>query len=137
MTISFHTDEITEVIEGPHLDGPGLFADRIAAEFAYSLRHGVPLTLIVIEPRHVAEVLALSDPVWRDSVRKSDVVARIDKRRIAVIAPRTPAQMAQKIVARLRESVRGAMRIGLVTQTPSNTFEGPGAMLRAAEFALR
>lgn len=134
--MSFRVDEVTEVMEGLPLNGPGLFADRIAAEFAHSVRHGVPLSLLLIEPSRADEVFAVTDPAWRESVRSSDVVARIDKRRVAVIAPRTPASMAAEIAARLRSRVPQALRIGVVTQSPTHPFDGPGAMLRAAEIAL-
>jgi hypothetical protein len=136
MTITLPTDDSTERIDTPQLDGPGLFADRIAAEFAYSLRHGAPLSLIVIEPSYLAETLTTADPIWRECVRKSDFVARIDRHRIAVLAPCTSEPMARKVAERLRAHARRAMRIGLVTQTPTSSFDGPGAMLRAAELAL-
>jgi GGDEF domain-containing protein len=136
MTNTLPTDDATETLDTPQLDGPGLFADRIAAEFAYSLRHGAPLSLIVIEPSHLAETLTIADPLFRECIRKSDFVARIDRHRIAVLAPSTPEPMAKKIAERLRACARRSMRIGLVTQTPACSFDGPGAMLRAAELAL-
>lgn len=124
--------EARDAAECPPLDGPGLFADRIAAEFSYSLRHGVPLSLIVIEPPSEA----LTDPRWRSCVRASDVIARIDRRRIAVIAPHTSPNLARSIAVRLREFTEGMARVGLVTLSPRVPFDGPGAMLRAAELAL-
>ena len=117
------------------VDGPALFADRIAAEFAYSLRHGSPLSLLVLELRDPSRALP-SNAAWRDGVRGGDIVARIDLRRVAIIAPCTDAPTASTIAARLREAVEGEVRIGHVTMSASSRFEGPGAMLRAAELSL-
>lgn len=98
----------------------GVFDDRLAAEFAFSERHGEPLSVLLFDIDHFkvfndtyghqtgdAVLVSVAEQVLR-TVRTEDVVARYGGEEFAVIARSTPASQAIVLAERIRKAISRA-----------------------------
>jgi len=95
----------------------GVFDDRLAAELAFSHRHGAPLSLLLFDIDHFkrfndkhghqagdAVLIAVSEQVQK-TVRTEDILARYGGEEFAVIARDTPADRALILGERIRRAI--------------------------------
>jgi len=95
----------------------GVFDDRLAAEVAFSARHGAPLSLLLFDVDHFkrfndehghqagdAVLVAVSDAVQK-TVRTEDILARYGGEEFAVIARDTPPDRALILGERIRRAI--------------------------------
>jgi len=95
----------------------GVFDDRLAAELAFSNRHGAPLSLLLFDVDHFkrfndkhghqagdAVLVAVSEQVQK-TVRTEDILARYGGEEFAVIARDTPADRALILGERIRRAI--------------------------------
>ncbi len=129
-----------------------VFYERLEAEIARSLRHGDPLSLMLIDVDafksindtygHVVgdHVLSAIGQVLGAQVRASDVIGRLGGDEFAVVMPQTDAQAAVALAGRIREAVPEATEVlvtlsigvsGLDVSTPTTE-----RMMDDADFAL-
>jgi diguanylate cyclase (GGDEF)-like protein len=104
-------DPLTGLYNRRHLD------DRLGSELAASLRHGRPLSLLMIDIDHFKDVndasghlagdeaLKMVAFVLRGAVRKEDVLARYGGEEFVVIARETPLEGARALAERIRRAV--------------------------------
>lgn len=117
------TDDLTGCLNRRH------FLDSLGREFARSKRHGEPLTLMVLDLDffkrindgygHAVgdEALAAFVRVAQDSLRQSDILARLGGEEFGILLPETGATQALPVAERLRQGVadiRIATPLGVV-----------------------
>src|SRR5688572_14804722 len=98
----------------------GVFDDRLAAEVAFSARHGAPLSLLLFDVDHFkrfndqhghqagdAVLIAVSEQVQK-TVRTEDILARYGGEEFAVIARDTPPDRALILGERIRRAIERA-----------------------------
>ena len=110
------------------------FADRLQGELAASLRHGRPLSLLLLDVDHFKrvndahgplagdEVLKMIAHVLTGAVRKEDVVARYGGEEFAILARETGLTGARALGERIRRAVersRCAWEVGELAVTVS------------------
>ncbi|MBN1593639.1 MAG: diguanylate cyclase [Candidatus Coatesbacteria bacterium] len=135
------------------------FQERLAAEFSRSMRHGTPVSLVLIDLDHFKEVNDLHGHQAGDDVligfsktlksemRPSDLPARYGGEELVVILPETDADGALAIAERVRKALGSQSFIGRdghrFTVTASfgiATLRGdmpnPAALINAADRSL-
>lgn len=108
-------ESITDALTG--LKNRRYFDQRMSEEVALSLRHKLPLSLMLLDVDHFKkindtyghqigdEVLSSLAKLISGMVRDSDIVARYGGEEIAIITPRTTKEEAALLAERLRELV--------------------------------
>jgi len=147
---------ITDILTG--LRNRGHLQSRLHEEFARAARHGLPLSLLLLD---VDELKALNDfhghrdgdaalchvaTAIRGGLRASDIAARWGGDEFVLLAPNTRADEAISLAERVRSLVATApaqaglaavtISMGVATLTPELPFHTPEALLRAADTAL-
>jgi diguanylate cyclase (GGDEF)-like protein len=146
------TDILTGLRNRSHLE------NRLHEEFARAVRHGFPLSLLLLD---VDELKALNDHhghragdaalchvarAIREGLRASDVAARWGGDEFVLLAPNTRADEAISLAERVRSLVATApaqaglaavtISMGVATLTAELPFHTPEALLRTADTAL-
>ncbi len=143
-----------------HAYNRGIFDDRLEGEVAFSKRHGVPISLLLLDVDHFKSfndthghqagdmVLAAVAYTLQKAVRIEDLVARYGGEEFAIIARGTTEQSAQILANRLREKIerlklpwgeltlKVTVSIGLCTLSSSQPFADAGALVAATDAAL-
>ncbi len=147
-------DPLTKLHNRRYLD------DIIQSEFAFALRHGSPLTLLMIDIDHFKkindtyghlagdEVLRQIAALLQRAVRAEDLVARFGGEEFVVLAKGTQAQNASVVAERIRrmaqrlvirwedQTIQVTVSIGLATRTPEKPYTDVTSLLGAADDAL-
>jgi diguanylate cyclase (GGDEF)-like protein len=147
---------ITDTLTG--LRNRGHLQSRLHEEFARAARHGLPLSLLLLD---VDELKALNDlhghragdaalchvaTAIRGGLRASDIAARWGGDEFVLLAPNTRTDEAIRLAERVRSLVATApaqagiaavtISMGVATLTAEPSFHTPEALLRAADTAL-
>jgi two-component system, cell cycle response regulator len=148
-------DPLTGVYNRRYLD------DHLLSEFAFALRHGTSLSLLLIDADHFKKVndtyghaagdtalRALAGHLHR-SVRTEDMIARFGGEEFAVLAREITTDGALVVAERIRTSVARTpvllddgqkvpltVSIGVVTVGAGRHFDSADALLEAADEAL-
>jgi len=130
------------------------FEERIEEEISRSARHGIPLSLLMLDVDHFKALndtlghtagdrvlQALSD-LLRDSARTMDFVSRYGGEEFAIILPHTGVEASHLMAERLRRVVESApwpvrqvtVSLGIATLTP--TITDARTLLESADRAL-
>jgi diguanylate cyclase (GGDEF)-like protein len=108
-------ESITDALTG--LKNRRYFDQRMSEEVALSLRHKLPLSLMLLDVDHFKkindtyghqigdEVLSSLAKLISGMVRDSDIVARYGGEEIAIITPRTSKEEAALLAERLRDLI--------------------------------
>lgn len=148
-------DPLTGVHNRRHLD------NQLAAEFAYAVRHGAPLSVMLLDVDHFKAVNddhghPAGDAVLRalaetltGLVRTEDVVARYGGEEFAVITRGISGANALMLAERIRRRIEAmsvqvgggktlkiTISIGIATNHGNVPFEGPLPLLKACDEAL-
>jgi diguanylate cyclase (GGDEF)-like protein len=104
-------DGLTGVFNRKHLE------ERIAAELAFSLRHGAPLAVVIVDVDHFKKVndtyghlagdavLKAVASLLAKSLRPEDVLARYGGEEFVVLARATSTEQAAELAERLRSAI--------------------------------
>jgi two-component system, cell cycle response regulator len=135
------------------------FMDRVESEFAYSIRHNVPLTLVAFDLDHFKSindtyghpagdyVLAEASGVVHASIRVEDVFARVGGEEFSVLCRGTDAQHGNIVAERLRSAVASkqfvfdgrvipvTMSVGVAT-VPAGSIRDAMEFIAAADQSL-
>jgi len=135
------------------------FMDRIESEFAYSIRHQIPLTLISFDLDHFKKindthghlagdyVLTEVSSTIISSIRVEDVFARVGGEEFTVICRGTPAEPGLVVAERLRtaverrqftynnKSIPVTLSVGMAT-VPGHGLKDAVGFMSAADKAL-
>jgi diguanylate cyclase (GGDEF)-like protein len=154
----FDADQAREqglIDQSTGLYNSGGLARRAREIGSLAYRHGSPLACVVFSPETEGDEDTLTDAVIRIAEalnrdgRVSDVIGRIGQNEVAVFAPETHAEGAQKLVERLQTAIqRRATQTGQNAPPPMRTgffavpnFREapvePAEMLRRASATLR
>jgi len=137
------------------------FDEALERDLARTERQGGELTLVIIDADHFKQIndtyghsggdIVLKEiaAVLKDSIRVSDVAARVGGEEFALILPQTSGENAEVVAERVRSRVAGrciehddgrAMRatvsVGVSTITAPNCRHGATALYEAADRAL-
>ena len=146
-------DGLTMTYNRRHLD------ERLQAEFAFSIRHGVPFAFILLDIDHFKgindlhghqagdEVLRSLGALLKREVRKEDVVARYGGEEFVILSRGTTADQAVVLAERVRARVEGlgvvwdGARLDLTVSAGIAAFDrerypSSEAMVEAADLAL-
>jgi diguanylate cyclase (GGDEF)-like protein len=108
------------------------FQETLEREVARSVRHGYPLSLIVLRVDDLAELIQRHGPALGDRVvaeagrvilqwtRCSDVTARLDDDTFAILAPYADRGQAREVAARV---VGGVAMLQLVADVPGSMLD--------------
>lgn len=134
-------------------------ADRLSSEFSFSRRHGLPLTLALLDLDHFKQVndrhghpagdavLAGFGRLLREGTRQEDVLARYGGEEFAVLMRQTALDQGQVLIERLRARLAGLDAIPSIpgfrvtfsaglAQAPDPSILVPDHLLTAADQAL-
>lgn len=135
------------------------FTDRLENEFRFALRHGTPLTLMLLDLDHFKKVndthghpagdhvLVEFAKAVATSIRNEDVFARYGGEEFAIISRSIPLDIATKVAERIRalveklepvydgKTIPVTTSIGISSVTEMRAEE-PGDMITAADRAL-
>jgi diguanylate cyclase (GGDEF)-like protein len=135
------------------------FMDRVESEFAYALRHNVPLTLVAFDLDHFKSindtfghpagdhVLSEASGVVHASIRVEDVFARVGGEEFSVLCRGTDAMHGNIVAERLRSAVAGkqfvfdgrtipvTMSVGVAT-VPAGSIRDAMEFIAAADQSL-
>ena len=146
------TDALTGVHNRRYLD------TRLAEQFAASVRHGIPLSLVVIDLDHFGAINKTRGHEWGDralcavadalqrEVRGSDVVTRYGGDEFVVLLPYTEADVARVVAERLRGAVEealarwrggGSASLGVVTFSGEECLQDAADLLQLGDRAMR
>jgi len=149
-------DPLTQLYNRRYLD------ERLASEFAYAVRHRVPLSVLLVDVDLFKEVNdahghAVGDEALRALasamqrvVRVEDLLARYGGEEFCVAARGTSARQSRVLADRLRSTVEGlvlaipgcsgplrlTISIGVATAGPEGAFSELGALMAGADTAL-
>lgn len=148
-------DPLTGVYNRRHLD------NQLSAEFAYAVRHGAPLSVMLLDVDHFKSVNddhghPAGDAVLRalaetlnGLVRTEDVVARYGGEEFAVVTRGISGANALMLAERIRrrveamsvpvdggQSLKITVSIGIATNHGNIPFEDPAVLLKACDEAL-
>jgi two-component system, cell cycle response regulator len=147
-------DPLTQLYNRGHFD------ERLIAEFAFAIRHGVPLTVMMLDIDHFKRVndthghpagdavlVAVAKAVSA-SVRAEDELARYGGEELVIIARGIDHISSLQMAERVRAAIEalevpiesGALRvtasIGVATMDPETVFAQPEELLSAADRAV-
>ena len=146
------TDALTGVHNRRYLD------TRLAEQFAASARHGIPLSLVMVDLDHFGAINKTRGHEWGDKalqavgsalqrqVRGSDVVTRYGGDEFVVLLPYTEADVARVVAERLREAVEAALirsrgggtaSLGVVTYCGEQCLSDGRQLLELGDRAMR
>jgi diguanylate cyclase (GGDEF)-like protein len=120
---SLEQESITDALTG--LGNRRYLDRRLAEEVARARRHGLPLSLLLLDIDHFKgindahghaagdRVLAGIGAIVRDTMRATDVAARYGGEEVAILAPQTESAAALKLAERLRERIEEKARRAL------------------------
>ncbi len=135
------------------------FLDRLQQEFSYSLRHRLPLSLLIFDLDHFKQINdTLGHPVGDavlqelahrigDTLRTEDIFCRYGGEEFAIIMRESPAEKAALAAERVRRLVAGApfsheggslpvtISVGVATLEAGN-FSSPAALVAEADRQL-
>ena len=112
---SLRTSAATDSLTG--LANRGCFVDALRERISWSLRHGDPLSLMIVDLDHFKSVndrfghaagdgvLQLAAAAMRQAVRPYDLVARYGGEEFIVVLPGAELDLAQQVAERLRTNV--------------------------------
>lgn len=137
--------------------------ERLSGEFAFALRHGTPLSVLMVDIDHFKsvndthghqagdEVLKSVAQVVQKTVRVEDVAARYGGEEFIVVARGADPLSAQSLAERLRrmvqktpvahpsvsgEFIQVTISVGTATRTPDRPYTTVDALIGAADSAL-
>jgi diguanylate cyclase (GGDEF)-like protein len=125
------------------------FKERLEEEFRRALRHGDPLSLLMLDLDHFKRlndrrghpfgdrVLRRIAEVTVEAVRETDLVARCGGEEFAVILPRTSLNGALTVAERIREAIEALDLEGERTTVSVGIAGFPGSHARSAELLVR
>ena len=108
------------------------FMNRAAEEIERSLRHQVPLSVLMVDIDHFKEfndtyghatgdrVLQTVARAMKDALRKPDICARHGGEEFAVLLPSTPGENAYYVAERVRRTLSGTRYTGLGLPAEAN-----------------
>ncbi|GAA0501821.1 EAL domain-containing protein [Deinococcus depolymerans] len=147
-----HLAARTDLLTG--LPNRRAFTETLGREVSRARRHGEPLSLIVADIRRFKsvndqlghpvgdEALVLVARVLRDTVRTEDTVFRWGGDEFAVLLPRTPADAAGLVRARLRAALKaepfplGPLELNMGTATLGGADLNGEQLLQEADMAM-
>jgi diguanylate cyclase (GGDEF)-like protein len=133
------------------------FERRLQEELARSVRHGLPLSLLILDLDLLKEIndsgghragdraLVAVAEALRGSCRAVDIPARIGGDEFAILAPATSARDAQQLAARVQANLKSivsvshapvSISIGIADLVSAGMLGAEGDLLEAADRAL-
>jgi diguanylate cyclase (GGDEF)-like protein len=147
-------DPLTHLYNRRYLD------ERISGEFAFAMRHGTPLSVIMVDVDHFKkvndthghlagdEVLKSVATTVQKSIRLEDIAARYGGEEVVVVARGADVNNALALGERIRrmiqklvipwenEGLQVTVSVGIATRTPDKPYATVEALIAAADSGL-